>query len=95
MASTVGIRELKNALSRWLRLVQSGESVIVLDHGRPVAVLSAAASSEPPRTTTAHLANLATRGLVILGSGRRRRAPKHRPRVDLSGAVADDRGERA
>ncbi len=33
----VGIRELKNHLSEYLRLVAGGESIVVTDHGRPVA----------------------------------------------------------
>jgi|SRR5215471_6744767 len=33
----IGVRELKDGLSRALRLVQSGESVDVTDQGRPTA----------------------------------------------------------
>lgn len=36
---TVGIRELKNNLSRYLRRVQAGERVMVTDRGNPVAEL--------------------------------------------------------
>lgn len=35
----VGIRELKNQLSRYVEYVRSGKEVIVTDHGRPVARL--------------------------------------------------------
>ncbi|MDE3103227.1 MAG: type II toxin-antitoxin system prevent-host-death family antitoxin [Chloroflexota bacterium] len=35
----VGVRELKNELSAYLRRVNGGESVVVTDHGRPVARL--------------------------------------------------------
>jgi prevent-host-death family protein len=37
----VGVRDLKNNLSRYLERVQDGEEVIVTDRGRPVARLSA------------------------------------------------------
>ena len=37
----VGVRDLKNNLSRYLDRVQDGEEVIVTEHGRPVARLSA------------------------------------------------------
>ena len=33
----MGVRELKNGLSRALRQVQEGETVEVTDHGRPIA----------------------------------------------------------
>lgn len=36
---SVGVRELKNALSAYLRRVSEGESILVTDHGRPVARL--------------------------------------------------------
>ena len=39
--TTVGIRELKAHLSRYLRLVQDGESVVVTDRGREIAVIEA------------------------------------------------------
>lgn len=38
---TVGVRDLKNQLSRYLDRVQHGEEVIVTDRGRPVARLIA------------------------------------------------------
>jgi prevent-host-death family protein len=33
----VGVRTLKNALSRYLAAVRDGQELIVTDHGRPVA----------------------------------------------------------
>jgi prevent-host-death family protein len=33
----VGIRELRDSLSRHLARVREGESVVVTDHGRPIA----------------------------------------------------------
>ncbi|MGB6992764.1 MAG: type II toxin-antitoxin system prevent-host-death family antitoxin, partial [Thermoanaerobaculia bacterium] len=35
----VGVRELKNRLSEYLRLVRSGEDVLVTDRGRVIAEL--------------------------------------------------------
>ena len=37
---TIGIRELRQHASRYLRLVESGETVEVTDRGRPVALLT-------------------------------------------------------
>ena len=97
MSTTVGVRELKNSLSRYLRLAEGGESVVVCDHGRPVAMLTPLpAGQAPARTTAEHLAGLAARGLLTLGSGKKmRRAPRKLPKVDLSSAVIEDREDRA
>ena len=37
---TVGVRELKNRLSEYLREVRSGESVLITDRGEVIAELS-------------------------------------------------------
>jgi antitoxin (DNA-binding transcriptional repressor) of toxin-antitoxin stability system len=44
---TVGIRELKNRLSEYIRLVRTGETILVTDRGEVVAEL------RPPGTPTA------------------------------------------
>ena len=36
----VGVRALKNELSRYLRLVSDGERIVVTERGRPIALLS-------------------------------------------------------
>ena len=36
---SAGVRDLKNRLSHYLRLVQAGEQVLVTEHGRVVAEL--------------------------------------------------------
>ena len=46
---SVGIRELKNRLTHYLRVVQQGRTIIVTSRGRPVARLIPAA---PMRKTT-------------------------------------------
>jgi prevent-host-death family protein len=38
----VGIRELKNKLSEYLRLVKRGETLAVTEHGKVIAYLSSA-----------------------------------------------------
>jgi antitoxin (DNA-binding transcriptional repressor) of toxin-antitoxin stability system len=37
---TVGIREIKNRLSEYLRKAKAGERVVVTEHGRPIAVIT-------------------------------------------------------
>jgi prevent-host-death family protein len=39
MSESVGIAELRQNLSRYLKLVSEGESLVVTDHNRPVAML--------------------------------------------------------
>lgn len=42
----VGIRELKNQLSRYIDQVREGKEVIVTEHGRPVARLTTLTESQ-------------------------------------------------
>ncbi len=64
----VGVRHLKNNLSRYLARARAGEEIIVTDHGRPVARLSpldrptdtlatliASGAVRPPKNTSRHL----------------------------------------
>lgn len=37
MNNSVAIRELKNSLSRYLKMVKSGQTILVTDRSRPVA----------------------------------------------------------
>lgn len=68
--STVGVRELKNRLTHYLRRARQGEEVIVTERGKPVAILQALDKTDRPRSLEARLAQLAARGLVILPTGK-------------------------
>ncbi len=63
----VGVRNLKNSLSHYLRLVKAGEVVYVAEHSRIVAEL------RPARPTRTHdeaaLAQLEELGLLSRGDG--------------------------
>ena len=63
----VGIRELKNRLSEYVRLVRSGEEVLVTDRGEVVAELRPPGF---PRLESAHpgLETLVRRGTARLGA---------------------------
>jgi antitoxin (DNA-binding transcriptional repressor) of toxin-antitoxin stability system len=65
---TVGVRELKNRLSEYLREVVRGESVLVTDRGEVVAELSPPRLGASEQTASPALLALAKRGLVTLGS---------------------------
>ena len=83
----VGVRELKNHLSRYLERVRDGEEVIVTDRGHPVARLLAV--DEP----TDHLAQLVAMGVVRPPRVTTRQRPAHRitSKGPVSGLVADQR----
>lgn len=65
---TVGIRDLKNRLSEYIRHVRSGEGVLVTDRGEVVAEINAPGHGARDASVPAGLAALAKRGLVTLGS---------------------------
>lgn len=58
MSGTVGIAELRQNLSTYLRRVEQGERLIVTDRNRPVAELG------PPATRGADLDRLLAQGRV-------------------------------
>lgn len=55
----VGVRELRQNLSKYLRRVERGERLEVTEHGRPVAVLAPLGEAETP------LARLVAAGRVV------------------------------
>ena len=55
----VGVRELRQNLSKYLRRVERGERLEVTEHGRPVAVLGPLAEADDP------LARLVAAGRVL------------------------------
>jgi prevent-host-death family protein len=69
--SAVGVKELKNRLTHYLRLTKAGEEVIVTEHGKPIAVLQPIQSAAGVRSLEGRLAQLATRGVLA--------APKRQP----------------
>src|SRR5580658_10223541 len=66
---SVGIRELKNSLSEYIRRIRAGETVLVTDRGEIVAELSAPGASRSDPSVPPGLAALARRGLATVGFG--------------------------
>ena len=64
--STVGIRELKNRLTQYLRRTKQGEEVIITERGKPIALIQPIQSAEHPVSLEARLAKLAAQGFVTL-----------------------------
>jgi prevent-host-death family protein len=65
---SVGVRDLKNRLSEYLRRVRMGESVLVTDRGEVVAELLPPGQGQTDPSAPAGLLALAKRGLVSLGT---------------------------
>ncbi len=65
---TVGLRELKNRLSAYVREVRRGHAVLVTDRGQVVAELRPPDQVSPSARRDAALANLVNRGLLTLGA---------------------------
>ena len=65
---TVGIRELKNSLSEYLRRVRAGESVLVTDRGEIVAELMPPGRDSADPSAPPGLHALVRRGLATVGA---------------------------
>lgn len=70
MSNTVGIAELRQSLSKYLRRVEAGERLMVTNRNKPVAELG------PPPTTGSRLDQLIAEGKV---KPPKRRAPLPEP----------------
>ena len=68
---TIGVRELKNRLSEYLRQVRDGERVLVTDRGKVVAELRSAHEGDLEEGLDPALMQLARRGLLSLGAANR------------------------
>lgn len=64
--STVGVKELKDQLTRYLRRTKQGEEVIITERGKPIGVIQPIQSAGRPASLEARLARLAAQGFVTL-----------------------------
>jgi len=80
--STVGVKELKNRLTQYLRRTKQGEEVVVTERGKPIAIIQPIQSPGPVVSLQARLAKLAARGLLTLPT---RRPLKRVRKVRVSG----------
>jgi prevent-host-death family protein len=96
--NTVGLRELKNRLSEYVRKVRAGHGLTVTDRGQVVAELVPPRSAGAKRNGRRGLVALAQRGLVSLGVGNSPRLyprlPKRLPRGKVARLLDEERGER-
>src|SRR5438093_13494472 len=94
---TATVTEAKNQLSALLDQVRSGETIVIMDRGRPVARLEPAVSlGEQP---DGRLSRLRRAGIVGTGGGRpplalvKKRPPKPRTGSSASRVLIEERGE--
>lgn len=64
VAVRVGVRDLKNRLTSYLKLAKANREVIVTERGRPIAVIHPIGSTRSPQSLEARLAALSARGEI-------------------------------
>jgi len=91
--STVGVRELKNRLTRYLRETKKGGEIVVTERGNPIAVIQPIRHGRRASSLEARLAELAARGVVTLPTrrGRKGGSPITLKGAPLSRTVLEDR----
>lgn len=78
---SVGVRDLRDNLSRYLALVRAGTNISITDHGRPIAAIV-------PMQFSAHALELAAQGLVRLPSLPKGN-PADYPKFEVEGGIQD------
>lgn len=98
LMTEVGIRELKNRLSEYVRLVRSGEVVMVTDRGEVVAELRPPVMGGEAVSRYPGLEELARQGHIRLGepnrSGLYPRLPAETPLGAAARLLDEERGDR-
>jgi antitoxin (DNA-binding transcriptional repressor) of toxin-antitoxin stability system len=93
----IGIKQLKDRLSEYVRLAAAGETVLVTDRDRVVAELGPPQPTRPARATDAIVAEWVRQGLATpptLPRGTRPRRHRLIPHEQLMADLARDREDR-
>jgi antitoxin (DNA-binding transcriptional repressor) of toxin-antitoxin stability system len=96
---TVGVRELKNRLSEYVRQAKSGEGVLVTDRGQVVAELAPPGHGATDAAIPSGLLALARRNLLVIGAPAEKALYPALPRTRRRRRAAadllrDERGDR-
>ena len=92
---SVGLKILKNRLSEYVRLVASGETVLVTDRDRVVAELVPPRQGHTTLATDALLAEAVRKGWLTPALGAPTDSLPHRPVLTLGRLLAELEGDRA
>ncbi len=89
---SIGVRELRQRASEFLRRVEAGETIQVTDRGRPVALLSPMPDATPlEKLRAANGLESATAGLDDLGEPLEIELGQELPSAILAALRADER----
>ena len=80
MMKSVGLREINQAFSRYMKIVKAGEDVLITERGRPIAVIRPLASETD---MDARIRLLEADGL--LSPPQKKGQPQNHPPISLSG----------
>ena len=83
----VGIRELKNRLSHYVRQARAGQEILVTDRGEGVAELVPPQRRRQGLPLRQRLSEMARRGLATVGVPRVRRLYRRLPRIAPRGTA--------
>lgn len=86
---TVGLRELKNRLSAYVREVRAGQTIVVTDRGQVVAELHPPGLVPPGTRIDPAIAQLISRGFLALGAPNNGRLYPRLPRLLRSTVSAE------
>jgi antitoxin (DNA-binding transcriptional repressor) of toxin-antitoxin stability system len=92
----VGLKVLKNKLSEYVRLAESGETILVTDRDRVVAEIRPP-EGRGPDVSDSVMAELIRKGLATPARRRLRRAPPNVPLIPLAELLREldeDRADR-
>lgn len=91
--TSVGVRELKNQLSKHLKRVRQGQRIVVTEHGRAIATIEPVEAPAVPEWAKAMIREGRARwsGGKPLGA----RTPRAARNARLAEAVFEDRDDRA
>jgi prevent-host-death family protein len=94
---TVGVRELKNRLSEYLRIVRTGESVLITDRSEVIAEIVPPGGLASDGSLPPGLIGLVRRGVLTLGSGSAGTYPaltRSKRRYSAAQLLEEERGPR-
>jgi len=85
----VGVKVLKNKLSHYLRIVSSGETVLVTDRDQVIAELSPPSPGRAESVTDAFIADAVREGWLTPAAHPKAPLPERKPILPLSKILED------